>query len=370
MGLIQAFEGRLIRVGLVIYGSPDTVSGGYLYDRKLVEYLRSQGDSVEIISLPWRNYPRHLADNLSSGLLRRLAGLQLDVLLEDELNHPSLFMLNRRLRKQAGYPVVSIVHHLRSSERRPSWQNDCYRRVERLYLSGVDGLIYNSRTTRDVVENLLGTKPPGIVAYPGGDRMGPQASDLELIEKAHDGVLRLLFVGNLTSRKGLHVLLEAVKKLPAGQWALTVAGNVQADFLYARRMLYRVRMDGLTEHVHFTGAISDDELAAHMKASHLLAVPSSYEGYGIVYIEGMGFGLPAIATTGGAAGEIITHDRDGYLISPGDDATLTEHLAALIKDHRRLLEMSMAARRRYLLHPTWEESMGNIRAFLAGLAER
>ncbi len=81
----------------------------------------------------------------------------------------------------------------------------------------------------------------------------------------------------------------------------------------------------------------------------------------------MGFGLPAIATTGGAAGEIITHNKDGYLISPGDDEALAEHLASLANDRRRLLEMSMAARRRYLQHPTWEESMGNIRAFLAGL---
>ena len=39
-----------MKIGFVIYGSLDTVSGGYLYDRKLVEYLRSRGDTVEIIS--------------------------------------------------------------------------------------------------------------------------------------------------------------------------------------------------------------------------------------------------------------------------------------------------------------------------------
>jgi hypothetical protein len=65
-----------MRVGLLIYGSLDTISGGYLYDCKLVEHLRQQGDQVEIISLPWRNYLRHLGDNLSSGLLQRLKSLQ------------------------------------------------------------------------------------------------------------------------------------------------------------------------------------------------------------------------------------------------------------------------------------------------------
>ena len=87
-----------MRIGLVIYGSLDTFSGGYLYDRKLVAHLRDAGDEVEIISIPWRNYAAHLTDNFSASLLRRLAGSRFDVLIQDELNHPSLFWLNQRLR--------------------------------------------------------------------------------------------------------------------------------------------------------------------------------------------------------------------------------------------------------------------------------
>ena len=52
-----------MNIGVLIYGSLDTISGGYLYDRKLVEYLQRQGDVVEIISLPWRNYARHLGND-------------------------------------------------------------------------------------------------------------------------------------------------------------------------------------------------------------------------------------------------------------------------------------------------------------------
>ena len=61
-----------MRIGLVIYGSLETVSGGYLYDRKLVEHLRQVRNQVEIISLPWRSYAAHLLDNLSAALARTL----------------------------------------------------------------------------------------------------------------------------------------------------------------------------------------------------------------------------------------------------------------------------------------------------------
>ena len=120
-----------MKLGLVIYGSLDTLSGGYMYDRKLVEYLRAQGDTVEIISLPWRNYAAHLTDNFSFKLPTNL-----DILIQDELNHPSLIGANDG---KHPYPIISLVHHLRCSELRPKWQNGLYRMVEKKYLQSVDG---------------------------------------------------------------------------------------------------------------------------------------------------------------------------------------------------------------------------------------
>ncbi|NJN80819.1 MAG: glycosyltransferase family 1 protein, partial [Anaerolineales bacterium] len=78
-----------MKLGFIIYGSLDTLSGGYLYDRKLVEYLRSQGDEAEIISLPWRNYFSHLTDNFTFKLPSGF-----DIVIQDELNHPSLIGAN------------------------------------------------------------------------------------------------------------------------------------------------------------------------------------------------------------------------------------------------------------------------------------
>jgi glycosyltransferase involved in cell wall biosynthesis len=95
-----------------------------------------------------------------------------------------------------------------------------------------------------------------------------------------------------------------------------------------------------------------------------MVVPSSYEGFGIVYLEGMGFGLPAIGTMAGAAGEIITHGEDGYLIEPDDASALTGHLHELATNRDVLLKLSLNAVRRYQQQPKWNATAKSIRDFL------
>ncbi len=351
-----------MRVGLIIYGTLDTISGGFLYDRMLVEHLRQQGDLVEVISLPWRSYGRHLRQNFSRSLYRRLSQASFDLLLQDELNHPSLFWLNRRLRKEVRYPILSIVHHLRSSEPKASL---LHRWIERRYLTSVDGFIYNSQTTRAAVETMTGTNRQTIVAYPGGNRLHSTITSERIATRAQEpGPLRILFLGNLIPRKGLHVLLAALADLPPESWHLGVVGDLTIDPIYVEFVRYQISRAGLKQQVILTGSLSDADLAIRLAHSQLLVVPSFYEGFGIVYLEGMGFGLPAIATTAGAASEIITHGQNGFLVPPDDPPMLAQYIHTLHQDRKCLIQMSLAARQRYQVHPTWRESTAQIRQFL------
>lgn len=352
-----------MRVGLVIYGPLSTMSGGFMYDRKIVEHLRESEDEVEVISLPWGSYPRLLTHNFSKELLRKISGLGLDVLVQDELNHPSLFRLNRSL---WGIPKVSIVHHLRSKESHPGWAKPFYRWVETRYLETVNAFIFNSRTTRRDVAEALGDMKGHVIAYPGGDRLKPDVTPQMVIERASGaGPLRLVFVGNLISRKGLHTLVDALAISGPG-WRLDVVGS-DADPGYAAKVRAKVAEKGLTERVTFRGALDDSALRDLLIECHVLAVPSSYEGFGIVYMEGMGFGLPALATRAGAAHETIEHGMNGFLIAPDDVSGLAQHVIRLIQDRALLAEMGLAALAVYADHPTWQESAESVRQFLLEL---
>jgi glycosyltransferase involved in cell wall biosynthesis len=357
-----------VHIGLIIYGSLETLTGGYLYDRMLVEQLRRRGDAVDIISLPWRTYGRHLGDNLALDLFQRLRRAPFDALLQDELNHPSLFWLNRRLRRYIRYPLVTIVHLLRCSEPRPAWQKRLYRWVERRYLTGLDGLVYNSQTTQAAVEELVGSKRPSVVAYPGGDHLPSTLTPEQIAHRARQpGPLHLLFVGNLTPVKGLHTLLQALTHLPVDGWCLTVVGSLTVDPAYVHTVRRQMARAGLADRVRLLGACPNAEVATYLTQNQVLAVPSLYEAFGIAYLEAMRCGLPVIASTAGAAHELITHAEHGFLVAPGDAATLAQHLHTLHGDRACLQRMSLAAHQRAQTHPTWAESAGCVRELLQRL---
>jgi glycosyltransferase involved in cell wall biosynthesis len=354
-----------MRIGLVIYGTLDTLSGGYLYDRKLVEYLRAQGDAVEIVSLPWRDYARHLSDNTSRALERRLAETPVDVWLQDELNHPSLLRANRVMRLQGVHtPIVSIVHHLRISEVHPPLSKLLYRSVECAYLETCEGFVFNSQATRRTVEALVGAAQPHVIAYPAGDHLAlaPAA------QRSSADSLRLLAVGNLMPRKGLHTTLDALARV-SGDWRLDVVGRADVEPAYAAQCRAQAQRLGLGERVRWLGRLADDALAQAYAASDVLVVPSQYEGFGIVYLEAMAAGLTVIASTAGAAGEIVTDGVDGYLV-PGDDAPALAVAISRLFDQARLAGFKRAARARYERHPTWADSCAAIREFLLGYERR
>lgn len=345
-----------MKAALVIYGSLETVSGGYLYDRMLVSKMRLRGDDVQEISQRRRGYVVDMLDNLHG------AYPGVDVVLQDELNHPSLFLANRRARSA---PIVSIVHHLRSSEQRAAWLNSAYAAVERSYLEAVDGFIFNSETTRAAVRGLLGFEKPHVVATPGGDRLGTCSPDDIERRASSGGTLRLVYVGNVIPGKGLDVLLHAMRDLRAEDLHLDVVGPEQASPAFAAHMRRMAETLGLP--VRFRGAIEDAELQTCMQSAHVLVLPSYYEGFGIVILEGMAQGLPVIGAAAGAMPSLIQDRTNGFLTTPGDSMQLAARLRSLARDRKMLLQMSLEARRSFGKFPTWDQSTDAMREFLVSM---
>jgi glycosyltransferase involved in cell wall biosynthesis len=235
--------------------------------------------------------------------------------------------------------------------------------LERKYLGSVDGFIFNSETTRKAVQGIMEQSKPSIVGYPPTDQFGEPISEEDVIRRANTRELNILFLGNLIERKGLHVLLEAVKGLKSNV-KVDIVGSLNSDPAYVKRIQEVISADHLSSFVFIHGSLEKAPLIEKLRQAHVLVVPSSYEGYGIVYLEGMGFGLPAIGTTAGAANEIITEGIDGFLFESENVDMLVSRLRDLNENRDVLIRMSLAARKRYLRQPKWVDTAGQIREFL------
>ncbi len=368
-----------MRVLLVVYGSLETLSGGYLYDRTLVRRLEAEGHPVRVYSQKLRApYLANLAGNADPSLIRTAEDWSPDVIVQDELNHPSLFLLNRALKRRVPAPRIGLVHHLKSLEEGPPLERAAARHLERAFLAGLDGYIFNSEFTRSSVEEVLGPGvggtpgspgKPWVLALPGKDRLAgfPYGSGSG---GRRGRTLRILFLGNVIHRKGLHVLVDALARIPDRPWSLTIAGPTDPDPGYAARVLGRIRETGLESRVSWLGAPEDPGLPGIFRNHDLLAVPSQCEGFGIVYAEALTYGLPVIAGYLGGAGEIVIQGENGFRIPWGDAETLAGRLSALADDPALLQAMSRKARESAERLPTWDESMGRIVEFLAGLVRK
>ncbi|ELZ31748.1 glycosyltransferase family 4 protein [Halorubrum tebenquichense] len=369
-----------MRVALVLAGDVESESGGFYYDRRLRDRLRERGHAVEVVSLPRGSYRERLAPNLRADRLAdRLS--EFDVVVEDGLAHPSVLLANRSL----DAPTVALVHmiawraHAARAPRAPVGtgrvacvRSELARRgvtaIERRFLRGVDAAVYNAETTRRDAADL-GGPARNVVAPPAGDRFESGISEEAVRDRARSGPLEVTFLGNVVPRKGLDALVDGVARLDRDEvdWRLTVVGDRTIDPGYVERVERAVAATGIGDRVRFAGRLDDGAVAARLRESHVLAVPSRYEPFGMVYAEAMGFGCVPVATTAGGAGEFVRDGESGALVSPDDSKAVARALRDL-DDRDRLAEMGVAARRDHEARPGWSETLDSVVDFLAAEA--
>lgn len=344
---------------VAVWGPPlDGITGGNLYDRMLVRHLRRRGHAVEVREFGPGDEPTP----------EDAAGAA--AVIQDELLHRVFTAANRKLRERSPRPrIIALVHHLGCEEPdRTSAERSRLRKREAEYLATVDAVLAPSRASALAAIELAGRALPFVIAPPGRDRLGGgpmpagRPEPEEVAARANES-LQAVFVGNLIPRKRVLDLLDAVATVPA--WRLAIAGREDAEPAYAARVRARAKSPDLRDRVELAGTLDSAALAGLLRSSQVLAVPSTHEGFGMVYLEGFAFGLPALAAADGGAPELVTDGVTGFLISARDPASrIAACLRALAGDRKRLARMALAARSRYLAHPSWSESLEGVRQLL------
>jgi glycosyltransferase involved in cell wall biosynthesis len=336
-----------LHIAWVIYGSLDQVSGGYIYDRLVVEHLRALGDTVTVVSLE---------PNRSSFPL--LGSDAYDVIVGDELCFRELPAIFRAA--PAACRRVLLIHHLTAWEHAAGPARDELLALERAAIDAADAWVATSRVTADRLEHERLTGDVS-VAEPGADRFERSASAGQEPAGAH---LRLLFVGNILPRKRVLELAQAFAELPTAQAELVLVGaELEPGYAEAvRTVIARARIE---DRVHWLGSLDAAGVAEQLSLADVLVLPSALEGYGMVLSEALWAGVPIIAARVGAAEALVSRTGAGLLFSADDASGLGTSLSTFIADRELRCRLRHAAWQSVEYLPRWRDTALGLRATLS-----
>ena len=332
------------RAAFAIPGDITTVTGGYIYERRLLETLREIGHDVRHIVLgasfpdPTPADMAHAVDILVA--LEPERALILDGLVFGSIDTAGL----ARVRA----PIVAMVHHplaletgLGASRRAHLFQ------TERANLSLAAHVLVPSPHTARILTTRYDVAPSRITIARPGTRTPTRMripSDPPLI----------LSVGIQHPRKGHDILLRALAKLRHLNWNAVIVGSAY-DALHAAELADLSDELGLGKRVVLTGHIPQDDLDTLYAQATIFALATRYEGYGIVFDEALSSGLPIVSCDTGAVSQTVPQDA-GLLVPPDASHEMAKALERVLGDHALRQRMADAAHHASKTLPTWSDT--------------
>jgi glycosyltransferase involved in cell wall biosynthesis len=334
---------------------PGRPSGGNIYDRRVSDGLRALGWDVPEHAVPgcWPDPDAPSGAALAATLARipDSAVVVVDGLIASAM--PDVLVpAARRLR------LVVLVHM-------PLGLATDVCATERSVLSASAGVITTSQWTRDWVIDRYGLAPEGVhAAEPGVDTADPAPGSGSGKE--------LLCVAAVAPHKGHDVLLSALAKIADVPWRCTCVGSLSRDPDFVEALRGQAHNDGIADRVRFVGARTGADLDAAYAAADLLVLASPAETYGMVVIEALARGVPALAVDVGGVPEALGRDRFGHrpgvLVPAGDAGAFAAALRDWLSDVdlRRHLRRAALDRRETLTG--WSTTSDRIAGVLAQVA--
>ena len=329
-------------LALLVPAPFSTLSGGYSYDRRMVEGLRGLGHAVTVVELAGQH---PLPDASAEAAARAaLAGLAEEtIVVIDGLGLPAFAPLAEELSRRR---AIGLIHHPTALE--TGQDAAALRAREMAVFPAMGWLIATSRLTAErlvadfaVPAGSVGVVEPG--TDPAGRARGGESG----------GTVGIISVGTLTPRKGHDVLLRALARLTDLDWRLSIVGGAR-DAVHAHGLAALAAELGLAQRVTFTGELAGGELEAAYAAADIFALATWWEGYGMAAAEALARGLPCAITQGGAIADVVPKPAC-IMAAPGDYNAFSRALRRVIFDPALRAEMAEAAWAAGQALPRWED---------------
>jgi glycosyltransferase involved in cell wall biosynthesis len=188
-------------------------------------------------------------------------------------------------------------------------------------------------TNRTSCQQLIvaGAAPHVILEAPQMHEARIFAAKVEAVKSpARSPDLRLLFVGALTERKGVELLLRAFR--PVAEDHPGIRLRIVGDGPLRPRLEQVVAEMGLRERVEFAGFVNYEDIHNEYAKADAFVLPTLEDAFGVVVVEALAAGVPVICSPFAGAADYIQDGETGFIINPNDTGVLTERIGRLLSD--------------------------------------
>ena len=346
-------------------------TGGELYNYKLYAYLEKAGLEQEyidlhkkkILRLSWIPVIGNILTHLVlASMLYRCRGL----LVEDYYFSRYLVLVNIIHRYLKKGKVIIIVHHFDDyeSDAPLSLQKIISKLQKKMILGVANKIITVSEYTKKEIVSV-GVNPSSVLVVPPGlDRERLSSSNEE--SKSNKTIL---CVAHCIHRKGLIYLIEAFSKVKKQGFTLHIVGKVNKNSQYYKKVINLINVLGLTQDVFLYERLEQEELNRLYVTSEVFILPSLKEGFGIVLLEAMYYGLPIVTTKISAMPELIVEGENGLLVPPADPIALAEAISELIEKPDLRKQMGERGRQRVIDSYYWDVTSSKFLSVIQNIGE-
>lgn len=204
-----------------------------------------------------------------------------------------------------------------------------------------DTIVVGSEFARDTyIEN--GVPADRIRIIPYGVDVQQFMPRHEKRDARHDKEFHILFVGNVSVRKGCHILIRAIRELDLPNLRLTLVGPMEHPYF----------MQFLGTRIEWLPAVPHGEMPSVYRRADAYVFPSLFEGSSLSVYEALASGLPVVTTR--ESGSVVRDETEGLIIPAGDPVALAAAIARIARDASLRDRMGRVSRKRAMEY-TWEK---------------
>ncbi|MEP1443672.1 MAG: glycosyltransferase family 4 protein [Hyphomicrobiales bacterium] len=336
-----------MRIRFIIPGDINTPSGGFRYDRTILEEWRALNVAFDLVSLPG-SYP--MPSDADKALAFSIIDEcdDADITIVDGLAGGGFPELMEQVSKSA--PCVSLLHHPLSLENGISKQDARFlEATERKGLNFTQAVITTSPATSKTVAELFSLDKTAI------HTVEPGVTRANHIAFRDTPPLSILSVGSITQRKGHDILIKALAFLEDYPWQLTIIGPQNFDPDCVTKLNSLCSELGVAHRVTFLDSLSEEALSNEYAKADIFALASRYEGYGMAYAEAIVRGIPVVGTTAGAIPDTVPLEA-GLLVCADDVDAFSNALGSMLNDTSLRQQKHLGALAVEPDFPTWSGS--------------